>query len=65
MNTNSLPKLFVSQANKLGSRVALREKEFGIWREITWHSYFENVRAVCLALYSLGMRKEDTASILS
>ncbi|MFC1825384.1 AMP-dependent synthetase/ligase [Thermodesulfobacteriota bacterium] len=65
METNTLPKLFVSQANKLGNRVALREKEFGIWKEITWNSYLENVRAVCLALYSLGMRKGDTASILS
>ena len=33
----TIPKLFYQQTTKYGSdRVAMREKEFGIWRPITW-----------------------------
>ncbi|MDQ1331949.1 MAG: long-chain acyl-CoA synthetase, partial [Thermodesulfobacteriota bacterium] len=38
----TIPKLFYSQAKKYGKeRVAMREKEYGIWRPITWNDYFE------------------------
>ena len=65
MEENTIPKLFVNQANNLKDKVALREKEFGIWREITWEGYLENVRNFCMALYSFGLRKGDTITILS
>jgi len=34
MIDDTLPKLFLNQVRRFGERVALREKEFGIWREI-------------------------------
>lgn len=60
-----MPKLFVSRAQALEKRVALRKKEFGLWKEITWSSYLENVRDVCLALFWFGCRKGDVVAILS
>jgi long-chain acyl-CoA synthetase len=65
MEAYTLPKLFLARAQSLKGRVALREKKFGLWREITWGSYLENVRAVCLALFTFGCRKGDVVAILS
>ena len=33
----------------------MREKEFGIWRPITWQDYLENVKYIALGLVSLGL----------
>ncbi|MFC2013570.1 AMP-binding protein [Chloroflexota bacterium] len=40
-------------------RVALREKEFGIWQDISWTQYLENVKALSLGMISLGLKKGD------
>jgi long-chain acyl-CoA synthetase len=56
----TLPKLLVSQCEKYGdSRVAMREKEYGIWRPVTWRRYLENVKEITLGLVSLGLEPED------
>ena len=37
----TIPKLFVKQCKKYGSdKVAMREKEFGIWIPFTWQDYY-------------------------
>ncbi len=56
----TLPKLLVRQAKKFGSdKVAMREKEFGIWRPVTWAEYLENVKLISLGMISLGLKKGD------
>ena len=56
----TLPKLLVKQCQKYGdSKVAMREKEFGIWCPVTWKSYLDNVRDITLGLISLGMETGD------
>ncbi len=54
----TIPKLFVRKAQEYGQRVAIREKEFGIWRPITWATYLKNVRQ-----FSLGNahRRQSTS----
>jgi len=38
----TLPKLLVETARYYGDgKVAMREKEFGVWRPITWGRYLE------------------------
>jgi hypothetical protein len=50
----TIPKLFYKQAIEYGKdRVAMREKEFGIWRPITWQDYLDNVKYLALGLISL------------
>jgi long-chain acyl-CoA synthetase len=52
----TIPKLFLKKAGKYSEdRVAMREKEFGIWRPITWKDYFENVKYITLGLIHLGL----------
>jgi long-chain acyl-CoA synthetase len=55
----TLPKLLVRQCQDFGDRVAMREKEYGIWRPVTWNQYLENVKLITLGLISLGMVPED------
>ncbi len=61
----TIPKLFFQQATKYGKdRVAMREKEFGIWCPVTWHDYFENVKYISLGLISLGFKEGDKVSMI-
>ena len=46
-----------------GDRVALREKDFGIWNEYSWTHYGEQARLVGLGLKSLGLERGDVCSI--
>jgi long-chain acyl-CoA synthetase len=56
----TLPKLLVRQCEKYGeSKVAMREKEYGIWRPITWRDYLDHVRHITLGLVTLGLERDD------
>ena len=61
----TIPKLFYEKATQYGKdRVAMREKEFGIWRPITWQDYFENVKFIALGLISLGLEDGDKVAMI-
>jgi long-chain acyl-CoA synthetase len=60
----TIPKLFVQKAGEYSHRVALREKEFGVWRPITWASYLENVRWFALGLAALGLQRDDKVAMI-
>ena len=61
----TIPKLFLEQAGKFGKdSIAMREKEFGIWRPITWHDYLENVKFLALGLISIGLKDQDKVSMI-
>lgn len=61
----TIPKLFLSQAKKFGKdRVAMREKEYGLWRPITWQDYLDNVKYLSLGLISLGLTEGDKVSMI-
>ena len=61
----TIPKLFLERAKAYGKgKVAMREKEFGIWRPITWHDYLENVKYLALGLVSLGLKDGDKVALI-
>ena len=43
--------------------VAMREKDFGIWQEITWSDYWERVQDAAHGLLALGVRPADRVAI--
>ncbi len=56
----TLPALLKRNAERYGDRrVAIREKEFGIWQPTTWQGYFEHVRDFALGLSRLGFKRGD------
>ncbi len=61
----TIPKLFLRAAQKYGDRkVAMREKEFGIWVPITWKQYYEKVKCIALGMMALGIQKEDKVAMI-
>jgi len=61
----TFPRRLVAQARRLGRKVALREKKYGIWQEVTWEQYAAQVRAVCLGLVWLGLERGDKVAVIS
>ncbi|MDE0421802.1 MAG: AMP-binding protein [Gammaproteobacteria bacterium] len=61
----TLPALFRKRVADLGSKVAVREKDFGIWNEYSWADYGERARLAGLGLKSLGLERGDVCSIAS
>lgn len=61
----TIPKLFLERARAYGKgKVAMREKEFGIWRPVTWQDYLENVKHLALGLISLGLKQGDKVAMI-
>ena len=61
----SLPSLLIQHARRFGyDRVALREKEFGIWQSVTWQKYLKNVRDLSLGLIAIGFKPGEGLGII-
>jgi long-chain acyl-CoA synthetase len=61
----TLPQMLAAHAGRYGrGKVALREKKYGIWQEVTWEDYAAHVRAVGLGLEALGLRRGETIAIV-
>jgi long-chain acyl-CoA synthetase len=61
----TIPKQLVRTAKEYGDRkVAMREKEFGIWRSYTWADYLERVKALALGFHRLGLRRGDKVALI-
>lgn len=64
-NLTTLPKIFVEHARKYGpNKIALREKDRGVWKSYTWLDYAEKVRCLSLFLVSLGFQPGDKVALL-
>ena len=42
----------------------MRKKDFGIWQDITWAEYLENVKHVTLGLHALGVKYGEHVAII-
>ena len=62
---DTLPKLFLKVTAERGERVAMREKDFGIWQSYSWNDYREHALAVANGLLSFGLERGDVVSIQS
>ncbi|MFH0787304.1 MAG: AMP-binding protein [Pseudomonadota bacterium] len=64
MTADTIPKLLLRNAGLYGPRVALREKDLGIWKRVTWQEYYRQVGDFALGLKSLGFEAGDKVAIL-
>lgn len=65
MSDKTLPQLLLDHAEKNSKQVAMRQKNLGIWNEITWSSYYGNVKYLALGLIkSLGFKPGDKLAII-
>lgn len=57
----TIPQFFLHQAQtQPPGKVALRQKELGIWREFTWQESYEQVMTFAMGLIALGVLRGDT-----
>ena len=57
---DTAPKLLLYNFKKYGdNKVAMREKDYGIWNEYTWSECYEHIKAFALGLVSLGLEQDD------
>jgi long-chain acyl-CoA synthetase len=61
---DTMPKLLRLHARQHDADVALREKDFGIWRSVTWAQYHDRVRAIALGLAGLGVGKGQVVALI-
>src|SRR5262244_821133 len=65
MEIRNLPQLHRRQAEALGPRVALRHKQLGCYRDVTWFDYREQVEACAAALIEAGIQPGERVGLLA
>ncbi|MBM3688076.1 MAG: long-chain fatty acid--CoA ligase [Actinobacteria bacterium] len=65
VRTWTLAKQVRGSAASMGDGVAMRAKRLGVWRDITWSDYADNVSLVGHALLGLGIEPGDRVAIHS
>jgi len=62
---DTLPKLFKRNYERHGDKkIAMREKNRGIWKSYTWSDYYQKVKHLSLFLLSMGLEPGDKVAIL-
>src|ERR1700761_6725707 len=61
---DTYPKLLRLNAKEHGREIALREKDFGLWREFTWNDYQRSVHDFALGMVELGLGRGDVIGII-
>lgn len=60
----SIPHLFKERVEEKSGEVAFRHKSMGIFQEVSWEQYLEQVRDFCLGLRELGLTEGDRVAIM-
>jgi long-chain acyl-CoA synthetase len=61
---DTIPHIFRNTVSRYGDRVAMREKAFGLWHDISWNKYYAKVKLVASALLEMGLEKGDSVAII-
>lgn len=64
-STRSMPDLLLQHAAARPRGVAMRQKELGIWRQITWGEYAQRAADIGLGLLECGVTAGDRVAIQS
>ena len=62
---DTIVKLFQHRVLQLCNKIAMREKNFGIWESFTWTEYGAKAREIGMGLLALGLNRGDVCSIVS
>src|SRR5579863_8023445 len=61
---DTYPKLLRLNAREFGQEIALREKDLGLWKLVTWSDYHARVKDFTLGLVELGLERGDVIGII-
>jgi len=62
--TDTLPRLLAHNAKVHGTDIALREKDRGIWNEMTWADYASTATKCAAALRAAGVKSDDAVIVI-
>jgi long-chain acyl-CoA synthetase len=65
MTTTTLATRVRDRAATTPARIAMREKDLGIWQEVTWAQYWDTVRDVAHGRMARGLERGDRVAIQS
>ncbi|MFZ5735648.1 long-chain fatty acid--CoA ligase [Rhodopseudomonas palustris] len=63
-SADTFPKLLRLNARQFGDDIALREKDLGLWRVVTWSDYQSRVHDFALGMVELGLGRGDVIGII-
>jgi long-chain acyl-CoA synthetase len=63
--TLTMPQMLRGNARRMPDRVALHQKDFGIWQPLTWSEYYTRARHFGQGLHALGLQPGGHVAILS
>jgi long-chain acyl-CoA synthetase len=61
----TINEVFINRVEKSRARIAVEKKMNGRWEQVTWNEYYNNARALGLALTRIGVKKGDRVSLVS
>ena len=61
----TLPQMLREQARTRPDAIAIRQKDYGIWRPVTWADYYRRARHVGLGLRALGLADGGHVGVIS
>jgi long-chain acyl-CoA synthetase len=61
---DTTPLVFQQTVERYPDRVAMRQKTLGLWHDITWKAYFDNVRYLGAALMAVGLKPGECVGII-
>ena len=61
----SLPQMLREQARAQGARIAIRQKDFGIWHPLSWADYHRRAVHVGLGFAALGLARGGHVGVIS
>ena len=61
---DTFPKLLLDRTKRHPDKIAMREKELGIWQEWSWCQMCDEVRALACGLAAQGLRRGDKVAIV-
>ncbi|MDO4591341.1 MAG: AMP-binding protein [Comamonadaceae bacterium] len=61
----TLPQMLRERARTDGTRVAIRQKDFGIWKPFTWAQYYQRACHFGLGLAALGLRSGQHVGVIA
>lgn len=60
----TIPSALSRQVALAGERTALRFKQYGLWRDVSWQRYGHDVKRLALGLLSLGLESGDRVAVI-
>ena len=61
----TVAQLMRRRVGQWGDRIAMREKDFGIWHDFSWRDFDTRARRIGAGLMALGLERGDVVAVLS